>query len=287
MSIEYWAPKSSTTIVSWSLAGSRAAELCASERVSVIDCAVPIRKSSQIVDFGLRITSRRFESAHFFEANVYLQLLQPSPETVAETKTALSRGELVILPTDTVYGIAADIRNNSAVRVIYAAKHRSPDFPLQLLFGRNPAALDQYAEVTTTARRLVDALGPGGWTIIVPAKNGWDSPALSGGRTVGFRMVPVDVTLDIVDALGAPVAASSANISEGKSPVTCDEAVSQVGEWCGIAIDGGPTVSGIDSTVIDLSKDAPQILREGAIDRATVARILGLTQIPVQRSVRS
>ncbi|MGE0598114.1 MAG: L-threonylcarbamoyladenylate synthase [Dehalococcoidia bacterium] len=216
-----------------------------------------------------------------------MQYLTPGPEAVTETKTALSRGELVILPTDTVYGIAADVRNKSAVRVIYAAKHRSPDFPLQLLFGRDPALLDQYAVVTGSARRLVEALGPGGWTIIVPAKDGWDSPALSGGRTVGFRMVPVEVTLDVIDALGAPVAASSANISDGKSPVTCDEAVAQVGEWCGIAIDDGPTASGIDSTVIDLSTDVPQILREGAIDRATVARILGLTHIPVQRSVRS
>ncbi len=156
-----------------------------------------------------------------------------------------------------------------------------------MLFGRNPVLLEQYAAITGSARKLVGALGPGGWTIVVPARDSWDSPALSGGRTVGFRMVPVDVTLDVIDALGAPLAASSANISEGKSPTTCDEAVAQVGESCAVAIDSGPTAVGLDSTVIDLSTDTPQILREGAIDRATVARILGLAHIPVQRSVRS
>ena len=216
-----------------------------------------------------------------------MKLLQPTPEAVEQARAALTRGELAIVPTDTVYGIAADIRQDSAVRAIYAAKRRSADFPLQLLFGRDPAVLDQYANVTRTARELVEALGPGGWTIIVPARDGWDSPGLSGGRTVGFRMVPVDVTLDIIDALGAPLAASSANISEGKSPTTCSEAVAQVGESCAVAVDAGPTAAGLDSTVIDLSTDAPQILREGAIDRATVARILGLAHIPVQRSVRS
>lgn|GEM_PF-224066 len=200
---------------------------------------------------------------------------------------ALRRGQLVILPTDTVYGVAADIADDEAVRGIYRAKHRAPDFPLQLLFGRDPAVLEQYAVVSAPARVLVEALGPGGWTIIVPARDGWDSPALSGGRTVGFRMVPVAITLDVIDALGRPVAASSANVSERPSPVTCEQAVEQLGESCAVAIDDGPTAAGIDSTVIDLAGHEPRILREGAIDRATVARILGLSHIPVVRSVRS
>lgn len=210
----------------------------------------------------------------------------PGQEGVQAAVTALSRGELVILPTDTVYGIAADISQDAAVSAIYAAKRRPPDVPLQLLFGRETAILERFAVPNAAARALVDALGPGGWTIIVPAAEGWDSPALSGGRTVGFRMVPVDVTLDVLDQLGRPVAASSANDWEGPSPTTCADAVAQVGHSCAVAIDGGPTVAGLDSTVIDVSGDEPRILREGAIDRATVARILGLAQIPVLRSVR-
>ena len=216
-----------------------------------------------------------------------MNLFSTTPEGVREAVKALRDGTLVILPTDTVYGVAADVSDDDAVRAIYAAKRRSPDFPLQLLFGRDPGLLERYADVTPQARLLVDALGPGGWTIIVPAREGWDSPALSGGRTVGFRMVPVEVTLDIVDALGSPLAASSANIAGGESPTTCHDAVAQVGEACALAIDGGPTEQGIDSTVIDLASGEPHILREGAIDRATIARILKLSDIPVSRSVRS
>jgi L-threonylcarbamoyladenylate synthase len=216
-----------------------------------------------------------------------LNVHEPSPEAVAQASAALARGDLVILPTDTVYGVAADVRNDAAVLALYAAKHRSPDFPLQLLFGREQSWLERYAVVTPAARKLVEALGPGGWTIIVPAREGWASPALSGGRTVGFRMVPVEVTLDVIDSLGAPVAASSANVSGGASPVTCAQATEQVGGACAVAIDNGPTAQGIDSTVIDLSGGDASILREGAIDRATVARILGLAQIPVVRSIRS
>lgn len=212
---------------------------------------------------------------------------QAGAEGAAAAASVLRSGELVILPTDTVYGIAADIRDDAAVRRIYEAKLRAADFPLQLLFGRDPALIAQYAMVNESARKLVDALGPGAWTIVVPARDGWDSPALSGGRTVGFRMVPVETTLDVLDALGGPVAASSANVSGGDSPTTCADAVAQVGETCAVAIDAGPTAKGLDSTVIDVSGDEPRILREGAIDRATVARILGLVQIQVVRSVRS
>ena len=209
-----------------------------------------------------------------------------TPGIVEKAVEVLRSGELIIIPTDTVYGIAADVRDDEAVRALYAAKQRDPSVPLQLLFGRDTRLLDQYAVLTDAARSLFQALGPGPWTVVVPAREGWDTPALSGGRTVGIRVVPVDLVLDIVDRLGAPLAASSANVSEGPSPTTCEEAERQVGVFCALSIDGGPTAEGIDSTVIDLSGPEPRILREGAIDRATVARILGLSDIPVLRSVR-
>ncbi len=208
------------------------------------------------------------------------------PNLVERAVEVLRDGELVILPTDTVYGIAADVRNDDAVEAIYRAKQRDPSSPLQLLFGRDTSLISRFAKVTSAAQRLIDELGPGGWTVIVPVAPGFSSRALAGGNTVGIRVVPVELVLDIVDALGAPLAATSANVAEGPSPTTCDEAKAQVGAFCAMAIDGGPTEQGIDSTVIDLAAEHPQILREGAIDRATIARILGLPQIPVLRSVR-
>jgi L-threonylcarbamoyladenylate synthase len=210
-----------------------------------------------------------------------------TPEAQVEATRALETGALAVLPTDTVYGICADVRRENAVRAIYSAKGKGSEAPLQLLFCDDFALVEQYATVTRPLLRLLLLeLESGPWTIITEAREGWDSPALAGGRTVGIRMPDSDVVQEIVSKLGAPLAASSANRHGQPSPTTCAEAVGQVGEFCAIAIDAGPTPQGIDSTVIDCSTDYVTILREGAIDRQTVARILGLSDIPVLRSVR-
>jgi L-threonylcarbamoyladenylate synthase len=216
-----------------------------------------------------------------------LKVCEPGEACVGEAAKVLRAGGLAILPTDTVYGICADVRCDEAVKAIYSAKGKGPEAPLQLLFCDDFALVEQYAIVTRPLiRLLLLELEAGPWTIIAPAREGWDSPALAGGRTVGIRMPDTDVVMDIVSELGAPLAASSANRHGGPSPTTCADAIAQVGESCTIAIDAGPTPQGIDSTVIDCSTDDVRILREGAIDRQTVARILGLSDIPVLRSVR-
>lgn len=207
-------------------------------------------------------------------------------DAIRDAVRLLREGRLAILPTDTVYGIVADVRRPEAVAAIPVAKGREAGMPLQLLFDTDLARLAAYAVLPSTVSRLVEALGPGSWTIIAPAAPGWTSPALAGGRTVGFRIPAAPTVQSVVELLGSPLAASSANRHGHPSPTTCGAAVAEVGEFCAIALDGGPTAAGIDSTVIDCSGDEPAILREGAIDRQTVARILGLTDIPVIRSVR-
>ena len=210
-----------------------------------------------------------------------------APGSVASCAAELQRGGLAIVPTDTVYGICGDVRNDQAVRRLSNAKGRGQHIPLQLLFGSDTELIERYAVMNGSARRLVRALGAGGWTIIVPARDGWTSPALAGGRTVGFRIPAAPFVAALVDELGAPLAASSANRHGSPSPTTCAAAVAEVGESCAIAVDGDPTAAGLDSTVIDCSNEAVTIPREGAIDRHTVARILGLDEIPVLRSVRT
>ncbi len=210
-----------------------------------------------------------------------------TPASIARAAELLKDGKLAIIPTDTVYGIVADIRRDEAVRAITVAKGRGPEMPLQLLFGTDPSLVEACADLTPAARELLAALGPGGWTLIVLAKDGWDSPALAGGRTVGIRVPAAPVVHALVEALGAPLAASSANRHGEPSPTTCTQAVASIGDACAIALDAGPSPAGLDSTVIGLAgPGAPTILREGAIDRATVARILGLREIRVLRSVR-
>ena len=197
--------------------------------------------------------------------------------------SALRAGGLAILATDTVYGIAADIRRDDAVRALYAAKGKDAGEPLQLLFPADPAALAPYARLSSDAARLIDALGPGPWTIITPVAGGWSSPALAGGATVGVRMPPVPTLQAVLEQLGAPLAASSANRHGDPSPTTCAQALASLGEHCAAAIDGGPTPHGLDSSVIDCSVTPPRILREGALPAATIAGHLGLAGIEVVR----
>ncbi len=208
---------------------------------------------------------------------------EPSSQSIARTVAALRAGGLVILATDTVYGVAADIRRDDAVRALYEAKRKSPAEPLQLLFPADPASLLPYAHLSPDASRLIDGFGPGPWTIITPAAEGWSSPALAGGGTVGVRMPPVDTLQAVLAGLGAPLAASSANRHGDPSPTTCADALASLGEHCAIAIDDGPTSHGLDSSVIDCSVTPPRILREGALPAATIAGHLGLAEIEVVR----
>lgn len=210
-----------------------------------------------------------------------------TPDAIASCAAELQSGHLAIIPTDTVYGICANVANDDAVRAIYAAKGRGRTAPLQLLFTPELQDIHQIAVVNHPAQQLIDVLGPGGWTIIVPAAAGWQSPALAGGRTVGIRIPRSEVVGAVARRLGCPLAASSANRHGSRSPIMCQQAIDEVGDACAIALDGGPVAGGIDSTVIDVSDESqPRIVREGAIDRQTVARILGLNDIPVLRSVR-
>lgn len=209
-----------------------------------------------------------------------------TPESLVECAAQVAAGRLAILPTDTVYGMVADASNEEAVSAIYRAKGKGMESPLQLLFGPSTDHLRNYAELNTAAERLVSEIGPGGWTIVVPVRHGWSSVALAGGSTIGFRIPDSPAVRRVVELLGGPLAASSANRHGGPSPTTCAEAIAQVGEFCAYAVDAGRTPEGLDSTVIDCSTPEVRILREGAIDRLTIARILGLPSIPVLRSVR-
>ncbi len=206
---------------------------------------------------------------------------EPSSQSIARTVAALRDGGLAILATDTVYGVAADIRRDDAVRALYGAKGKDPGEPLQLLFPADPSSLTPYARLSPDAARLIDALGPGPWTIITPAADGWSSPALAGGGTVGVRMPPVPTLQAVLEQLGAPLAASSANRHGDPSPTTCAQALASMGERCAAVIDDGPTSHGLDSSVIDCSVTPPRILREGALPAATIAGHLGLAEIEV------
>jgi tRNA threonylcarbamoyl adenosine modification protein (Sua5/YciO/YrdC/YwlC family) len=177
---------------------------------------------------------------------------------------AVRRGELVVLPTDTVYGIGTDAFSPSAIAQLLAAKGRGRDMPVPVLVG-SPRTLDGIATgLTQTARDLVEAFWPGGLTLVATAQPSlrWDLGDTGG--TVAVRMPLHPVALELLRATG-PMGVSSANLSGRPAPATCDEAVEQLGESVSIYLDGGPSGDPLASTIVDVTGVVPRVQRLGAI----------------------
>lgn len=177
---------------------------------------------------------------------------------------ALQRGELAVLPTDTVYGIAADAFNPIAVGRLLEAKGRGRDMPTPVLVP-SARTIEGLADVVPQAARdLVEAFWPGPLTIVLrhAATLAWDLGDTKG--TVAVRM-PLDrVALAVLERTG-PLAVSSANRS-GMPPATdVEEAVSQLGTSVDVYLDGGPSGEAMPSTIVDLTGDVPKVLRLGAL----------------------
>jgi tRNA threonylcarbamoyl adenosine modification protein (Sua5/YciO/YrdC/YwlC family) len=192
---------------------------------------------------------------------------------VAQAVRALRRGELVVLPTDTVYGIAADAFSPPAVADLLAAKGRERDMPVPVLVG-SWRGLDGLAEhVTPTMRRLVEAFWPGPLTLIVRAAPSlsWDLGQTRG--TVAVRMPLHPVALEVLAETG-PLAVSSANRT-GRPPAT-DAATAewQLGSSVAVYLDAGTSGDGVASTILDLTGDVPQVRRAGALSLEDLQAVL-------------
>jgi L-threonylcarbamoyladenylate synthase len=178
---------------------------------------------------------------------------------------ALRRGELAVFPTDTVYGIAADAFSPPAVGRLLEAKGRGRSMPVPVLVG-SWRTLDGLAQhVTPVARQLVEAFWPGPLTLVVRAASSlaWDLGETRG--TVAVRM-PLDrVALAVLEQTG-PLAVSSANRTGMPAAVEVAEAVRQLGTSVAVYLDGGTRGEPVPSTILDLTDDAPRVLRSGALD---------------------
>ena len=187
-----------------------------------------------------------------------------SDKGVTDAVSALRRGDLAVIPTDTVYGIAADAFSPPAVDRLLAAKGRGRDMPVPVLVG-SWRGLDGLADhVTPSMRSLVEAFWPGPLTLIVRAAGSlaWDLGETRG--TVAVRMPLHPVALAVLEQTG-PLAVSSANRS-GLPPATdAAEAARQLGTAVQVYLDGGSCGDPVPSTIVDLTGDAPRVLRAGAL----------------------
>ncbi|MBW3561975.1 MAG: threonylcarbamoyl-AMP synthase [Actinobacteria bacterium] len=184
------------------------------------------------------------------------------PKAVAQTAETLRQGELAVVPTDTVYGVAADAFNPDATAKVFAAKQRSRTHPLPILVHSPKQLPGIVGDVPPAAERLMAAYWPGALTIVLHASPDlvWDIGDNEG--TVAVRMPLDDVTLDVIRQVG-PVAVTSANRS-GEPPATgVQEARMALGDAVAVYLDDGPRTDSRPSTIVDLTRDEPFLIRDG------------------------
>lgn len=202
---------------------------------------------------------------------------QPEQRSRAITSAAaaVKNGGLVVLPTDTVYGVGADAFNGAAVSALLAAKGRGRDMPVPVLVGSWHTIDGLAMSVSTSMRNLVRAFWPGALSLVVrqaPSVQ-WDLGDARG--TVMLRMPLHPVAIELLREVG-PMAVSSANISGRPPAVNVGDARQQLGDLVDVYLDGGPAAQQAASTILDLTSPEPRILRSGPVSAERIAEVLGV-----------
>ncbi|GAB7069046.1 threonylcarbamoyl-AMP synthase [Mycobacterium hodleri] len=197
------------------------------------------------------------------------------PNGIASAISALKGGRLVVMPTDTVYGIGADAFDGAAVAALLAAKGRGRDMPVPVLVGSWHTIDGLVYSVPDSARELIRAFWPGALSLVVQQAPSlqWDLGDAQG--TVMLRMPLHPVAIELLREVG-PMAVSSANISGRPAAVTAAEARDQLGDLVEVYLEAGPSANGAASTIVDLTGAQPRILREGPVSAAAIATVLGI-----------
>ena len=203
------------------------------------------------------------------------------PESVQKAAAALARGELLGLPTETVYGLAANADNDAAVAQIFAAKGRPTNHPLIVHVADAPTVQRYAKEVPVFAQQLIDAFWPGPLTLILPRLVHAAKASTGGQDSVGLRCPSHPVAHAVLlecQKLDVPVwgvAAPSANKFGRVSPTTAEHVASEFGDEL-LVLDGGACEVGIESTIVDCTRGVPVLLRPGAITRDDIERVCGI-----------
>jgi len=188
----------------------------------------------------------------------------PREDYLKEASDALVAGKLVTIPTETVYGIAADMSNKQAAERLSRLKNRSPDKPFSLHIDTKESVEGIAKNIPLAAYKLIDKFWPGPLTLVLNSKS---------DKTIGMRMPDNEVALRIIALSQVPIACPSANIAGKPAPRNIDEALAGLDGLVDLAVDAGPCKLGIESSVVDLSKGEAKILREGAISKEEIFKV--------------
>lgn len=209
----------------------------------------------------------------------YFSVSDPRDPALRTVGEILRRGGLAAIPTETVYGLAANALDDEAVRGIFRAKGRPADNPLIV----HISDLSQWAplvrEIPAQAKQLADAFWPGPLTVILPKSDRVSSVVSGGLSTVAVRMPSHPVARAIIDTAGVPLAAPSANTSGKPSPTTAQHVKDDMDGKIDCIVDAGPCSVGVESTVLSLAGNKPRLLRPGGITPEMLERVLGSIDI--------
>jgi L-threonylcarbamoyladenylate synthase len=186
-------------------------------------------------------------------------------QAYSQCRDVVAKGGIIAYPTDTFYGLGADPGNPAAVRRLFEIKGRRTDQPILLLLSDAGEVNNWAAGVTPQASVLMNRFWPGPLTLVFKAKAGVLPELTAGTGTIGLRVPGNGLTLDLLRSLGGVLTGTSANLSGRPSLRTAREAAEALGPLVDLVLDGGETTGGKPSTVVDVSADAPRVLREGAV----------------------
>ncbi len=196
-------------------------------------------------------------------------------ESFDDALAALARGEVIVFPTETLYGLGADALNSRAVDKVFQLKGRDLNNPIPVLVADLAMVEMLVAAIPATAKALMDHFWPGPLTLVLPARSDGPKPLVNAKGGIGIRISSQPIATQLVARLGRPLTATSSNPA-GKEPArTIDEARSYFADTVGIFIDGGRLESKTGSTVVELLNSKIRIIREGEISAAALAQAIG------------
>lgn len=189
---------------------------------------------------------------------------RPEPAALARAADVLREGGLVVFPTETLYGIAADSQNQAALERLAALKGREADKPMALILS-GAGEVQRIAELTPAAIELMTTGWPGPLTLVLKALPGLHPALVSADGGVGARLSPHPVAAGLARALGRAITATSANPAGGPAPAAAADLDPAIAGGVDLILDAGPCAGGPPSTVADVRGDKPKLLRQGAV----------------------
>ena len=200
-------------------------------------------------------------------------------EAISTAIAALKRGDVIAFPTETLYGLGADALNPAAVEKVFQLKGRDAANPIPVLIADREMLVDLVSEIPPLAENLIARFWPGPLTIVLAARRDIPRPLVNAAGGIGVRISSQPIAAELVQALGRPLTATSANPSRKPPARTAQAAREYFSRQLDIFIDGGTLTSSTGSTVVELVQDSIKIIREGEIERSQIAHVLGAERI--------